>query len=122
MVRHGGRLSCRQSTVDSRIAECHASIHPDGGPALVVTVSLVRGAAAITLLAAPRSAAELRDWLIQLETRNGPGTQRQQHGQQTWQWVRHNTMIRLTTRLEGGQRVASVSLVDGPLLDGLSTP
>jgi hypothetical protein len=34
------------------------------------------------------------------------------------QWVRSQQMIRLTWRVENNQKVASVSLVDGPVLDG----
>ncbi|HWN18450.1 MAG TPA: hypothetical protein VNO19_05990, partial [Gemmatimonadales bacterium] len=34
------------------------------------------------------------------------------------QWVRRGRMIRLTWRLERGEKVASVSLVDGHVLDG----
>jgi hypothetical protein len=34
------------------------------------------------------------------------------------QWVRRGRMLRLTWRLERGEKVASVSLVDGRVLDG----
>jgi hypothetical protein len=33
------------------------------------------------------------------------------------QWVRRGRMLRLTWRMERGQKVASVSLVDGRVLD-----
>jgi hypothetical protein len=34
------------------------------------------------------------------------------------QWVRRGRMIRLTWRLERGEKIVSVSLVDGHVLDG----
>jgi hypothetical protein len=37
--------------------------------------------------------------------------------QRMLQWVRRGRMIRLTWRMEGGAQVASVSLVDGRVLD-----
>jgi hypothetical protein len=94
--------------------------HPEGEPALTVTGSLVDGSAAVLLLAAPVDEARLRRWVTDLSTRYGEVSPRARHGQLTWQWVRQRRMIRLTTRTEGETRMVSVSLVDGPLLDGLN--
>jgi len=94
--------------------------HPKGEPTLTVTGSLVEGSAAVLLLAAPMDEARLRRWVADLSTRYGEVTPRAANGQLTWQWVRQRRMIRLTTRIEGEGRMVSVSLVDGPLLDGLN--
>jgi hypothetical protein len=61
----------------------------------------------------------MAQWLADLSARYGTVEPRRTQGQATWQWVRQRQMIRLTTRLENGHRVVSVSLMDGPLLDGL---
>jgi hypothetical protein len=84
-----------------------------------VTGSLISGAAAILLLSAPAPDAEVSQWIADLSARYGQVDPHRAQGQETWQWVRRRQMIRLTTRLEQGRRVVSVSLVDGPLLDGL---
>jgi hypothetical protein len=84
-----------------------------------LTGSLISGAAAILLLSAPAPDAEVSQWIADLSARYGQVDPHRAQGQETWQWVRRRQMIRLTTRLEQGRRVVSVSLVDGPLLDGL---
>lgn len=84
-----------------------------------MTGSLISGAAAILLLTAPAPDAEVSQWIAELSARYGQVEPHRAQGQETWQWVRRRQMIRLTTRLEQGRRVVSVSLVDGPLLDGL---
>jgi hypothetical protein len=61
----------------------------------------------------------MAQWLVDLSTRFGTVEPRRTQGQETWQWVRQRQMIRLTTRMENGHRIVSVSLMDGPLLDGL---
>jgi hypothetical protein len=83
---------------------------------------MVRGAMAVMLLSAPITDADLQRWLDRLASRYGPAAARAAHGQQTRQWIRRNTMLRVTSRREAGRMVASVSLVDGALLDGLNTP
>ena len=41
-----------------------------------------------------------------------------QGGQWMLQWIRRGRMLRLTWRAESGGKIASVSLVDGRVLDG----
>lgn len=89
---------------------------------LSVTASMVRDALGVMLLSAPVGDADLRRWLGGFAARYGAVMPRASNGQETWQWVRRNTMLRVTTRREAGRRVASVSLVDGTLLDGLNRP
>jgi len=105
--------------VDDRFTECHGSVRGPSGDSLSVTGSLISGAAAIILLSAPISDAEASQWVAELMGRYGQVEPRRTQGQESWQWVRRRQMIRLTTRLEDGRRLVSVSLIDGPLLDGL---
>jgi hypothetical protein len=107
--------------VDPRIADCRGSLRIGGGQRLSVTGSLVSGETAILLLAGPTTAEQVSRWRLELATKYGDAPVRTEHGQQSWQWIRRQRMIRLTSRTEAGERVASVSLVDGPLLDNLDT-
>jgi hypothetical protein len=79
----------------------------------------VDGRAAVLLVHGPVGEEGLARWRDELDNRYGSVPAKHERGQDSWQWVRRNTMLRLTTRREGSARVASVSLVDGSLLDGL---
>jgi hypothetical protein len=61
---------------------------------------------------------QLEHWRGVLQNQYGRVGTRVQGRQSMLQWVRRGRMIRLTWRLEGGAKVASVSLVDGHVLDG----
>lgn len=118
----GGRWSCRRSTMDARFSECQGRVAPEGEPALVLIASLVRDSVAVLLLSGTVRETDLQRWQAELDRRIGPATTRQSQGQTIRQWIRSRRMIRITARTEGGTRVASVSLVDGVLLDGLEEP
>jgi hypothetical protein len=105
--------------VDPRIAECWGEIRTPGDGPLTLRASLVEGAVAVLLISGPVGDAGVARWRDRLAARYGSVPARREHGQESWQWVRRSRMIRLTTRREDGTRIASVSLVDGPLLDGL---
>jgi len=117
----GAPLAC-QATRQPRIQACSAVL-PDSlaGPR-TVTLSLVDGRAGIVLVAGPASAETIADWHAGLVDRYGAVAVSRQPGQESFQWVRRNQMLRLTVRRESGGLVASVSLVDGALLDGLPSP
>ncbi len=117
----GASLAC-QPTRQPRIHACSAQLRdPVTGPR-TVTVSLVDGRAGIVLVAGPASAQTIADWHAALVDRYGAVGVSRQPGQESFQWVRRNQMLRLTVRRETGGLVASVSLVDGALLDGLPPP
>lgn len=117
----GGALRC-QSTSEPRIHACDGTIpDPDAG-ALRVTVSLVDGHLGVALVAAPLAAEQISDWHDQLSRRYGDVAPRRSPGQESFQWIRDRRMIRLTVRRETTGLQASVSLVDGRLLDGLPPP
>ena len=71
----------------------------------------------VLTLSGPVNAAQLTDWKDTLENRFGSVGARVQGTQWMMQWVRQGRMLRLTWRIEKSQKLASVSLVDGRLLD-----
>ena len=114
-----GSWRCAASTVDPRFAECRGALVTAAGSRLTVIASLIGGQAAILLLSAPIPEAEASQWIADLGRRFGAVEPRRTQGLDTWQWVRQRRMIRVTIRRERGVPAISVSLVDGPLLDGL---
>lgn len=116
----GGSWRCAASR-DPRITDCRGTMPSEAG-ILSLIASFVDGRLAIMLLAGPVDRKVLAVWREGLQTTYGSVTPRTDHGQETWQWIRQRQMLRLTTRREAGTQVASVSLIDGPLLDGLAAP
>jgi len=82
-----------------------------------VWVSAVDSLAGVMTLSGTVDSSQIEGWRQILQERYGPVAARVQGSQRMLQWVRSGRMIRLTWRLEGGQKVASVSLVDGHVLD-----
>jgi hypothetical protein len=119
VTRLAGGWRCAASSVDPRFTECRGTVRSPAGAELALTGSLVSGRLAILLLSAPVSDAEAAGWVVDLATRYGRVEPVHRQGLETWQWVRRRQMIRITAGNDQGQRVVSVSLVDGPLLDGL---
>jgi hypothetical protein len=117
-----GRWACDRSKQDGRFFECRGRIAPPGEPVLAVTGSLINDTLAILLVSGTVSDADLQRWEAGLAAVVGPPSLKRANGQLTWQWVKRRKMIRITTRVEGTTRVASVSLVDGIVLDNLDRP
>lgn len=117
----GATLQC-QPTREPRLTACTASLTAAGGPALTVTLSLVDDRVGIALLAGPASPDRIARWYEALTASYGEAPVRRRGAQESFQWIQHRQMLRLTVRREGGGLVASVSLIDGPLLDGLPRP
>ena len=115
----GGKWSCKSSKVDSRFSECRGTINADGGGQFQLTGSVVKGTTAVLLISGPVDDTELNRWVEELSTKYGKVTARLANTQAMWQWVRERRMIRVTTRIERSNRIASVSLVDGVTLDSL---
>ena len=115
----GSRLHCRRSRVDTRVSECRAALHqPQLGGPVELWVSAMDSLAGVITLSGVLAPGRLEQWREVLETRYGRVGSRSQGAQSMLQWVRRGRMIRLTWRLERGEDVASVSLVDGHVLDG----
>ena len=114
----GGKMRCRRSRVDLRVHECRAALNPEhpGGP-VALWVSAIDSVAGVITISAAVSPGQLEYWREGLEARYGRVGARVQGVQWMLQWVRRGRMLRLTWRLERGGKVASVSLVDGRVLD-----
>ncbi|HKT60985.1 MAG TPA: hypothetical protein VJQ46_13120 [Gemmatimonadales bacterium] len=114
----GGRLRCDRAKADRHVMECRAALsHPLLGGPLKLWVSAMDSVAGIITLSSDVTADQLDRWRASIERRYGKVDARVQGTQRMMQWVRHGRMLRLTWRIENGQRTASVSLVDGPVLD-----
>jgi hypothetical protein len=115
----GGEWRCASSRVDGRFSECRGTIQPDGMGELNVIGSIINGTTAVLLIEGTVDDVELTRWVDELTSRFGNVSARLANGQAMWQWTRQRHMIRVTTRIEQGVRIVSVSLVDGPVLDAL---
>jgi hypothetical protein len=117
---HGGpQLRCRQSRVDPRVHECRGSLRHEGfGGTVALWVSAMDTLAGVMMLSAAVETDQLARWRTLLEEKYGAVGTKVQGSQSMLQWVRRGRMLRLTWRVERGRKVASVSLVDGRVLDG----
>jgi hypothetical protein len=119
-LRNGtrGALRCRQSKADQRVSECRASLRgAEGEPPVELWISAIDSLAGVMTLSAKVDSAQLDSWRGALEDRYGKVATKVQGSQRMLQWVRQGRMIRLTWRTEKRSQVASVSLVDGRVLD-----
>jgi hypothetical protein len=115
----GGRLRCRRSKVDSRVHECRGVLEDRAlGRSMDLWISAMDSLAGIMTLSTTVAPGQLELWRESLEGQYGRVGPRVQGTQSMLQWVRRGRMMRLTWRLERGERVASVSLIDGHVLDG----
>jgi len=114
----GGRLHCDRAKADRRVSECRASITDvELGERVNLWVSAIDSVAGVVTLSGPVEAGQLDRWRQAIERRYGRVDATVQGSQWMMQWVRRGRMLRLTWRVERGQKVASVSLVDGRVLD-----
>lgn len=116
----GTRLRCTRAKSDARVTECRAVVRDPtlGGPVDLWLSALDSVASVITLSGGIR-ADQLDGWRHSIERRYGRVHAQVQGTQWMMQWVRRGRMLRLTWRVEHGAKVASVSLVDGRVLDQL---
>jgi len=113
-----GRLRCDRAKVDRRVTECRAIVNdPELGGAVNLWVSAVDSVASVITLSSGVGADQLDQWRETIERRYGRVNATVQGSQWMMQWVRRGRMLRLTWRIERGEKVASVSLVDGRVLD-----
>jgi hypothetical protein len=114
----GAPLRCRRSKVDPRVSECRAKLtDPALSGVADIWVSAIDSAAGIITISGAVLPERLELWRQALRERYGMVGTRVQGSQSMLQWVRRGRMMRLTWRLEGSGKVASVSLVDGRVLD-----
>lgn len=114
----GSRLTCERARGDRRVSECRGVVRaPKLGGRVRLWISAVDSVASIITLSANVETAQLDGWRRDIERRYGRVGAHAQGSQWMMQWVRRGRMLRLTWRMERGQKIASVSLVDGRVLD-----
>jgi hypothetical protein len=114
----GTKLRCDHAKADTHVAECRAIVgDPDLGGPVNLWMSAIDSVSGVMTLSADVSADQLDSWRAQLEKSYGRVGAQVQGNQWMMQWVRRGRMIRLTWRTEKGNRTASVSLIDGHVLD-----
>ena len=114
----GGRLRCERAKADRRVSECRAAVSDvELGERVNLWVSAIDSVASVITLSSTVSAGQLDRWRRTIERRYGRVDATVQGSQWMMQWVRQGRMLRLTWRIERGEKVASVSLVDGRVLD-----
>jgi hypothetical protein len=114
----GGRLRCDRAKRDRRVSECRSTVRDSAmGGAVKVWVSAIDSVAGVITLSAGVAGETLDRWRQRIEARYGRVGAKAQGTQWMMQWVRRGRMLRLTWRTDRGERTASVSLVDGRVLD-----
>ena len=114
----GGSLHCSRAKADSHVLECRATMTDSDLEAPVdLWLSAVDSVSSVLTLAGTLDGKQLDRWREALVSRYGPVDAKVQGNQWMMQWVRHGRMLRLTWRLQGNEKLASVSLTDGQVLD-----
>ncbi len=117
----GGSFRCG-ATTEPRLRACSGTIpDPDAG-VLSVTASMVDGEVGVALVSAILAPTRIGEWHAALTDRYGDAPVQRRPGQERFQWIVDRRMLRLTVRREAARLTASVSLVDGRLLDSLPAP
>lgn len=118
-VLRGDGLRCDRSRRDHAVQDCRGTVvDPASGRPLALWLSAIDSVSGILTLSSRVSGVELDSLKQGLERTYGVVDAKVQGGQWMLQWVRQGRMLRLTWRIEKGEKIASVSLVDGRVLDG----
>ncbi len=113
----GATLACDRSRADPRLLDCRALMRDSVGQHLDLWLSSVDSAVSILTLSTTLTDSALAVWRRALVHHYGQVNTQVQGPQRMMQWIRRNTMLRLTWRIENGAARTSLSLVDGTLLD-----
>lgn len=115
----GPSLECNRSRVDPRVRDCRTwFLDPITGDRVELWLATMDGLVGILTVSAPVSDLQLGTWRSSLVSAYGDVPVALQGSQRTLQWIRHRQMLRLTWRVRNERTTASVSLVDGPVVDG----
>jgi len=113
----GATLACDRSRADPRVLDCRALMRDSVGQHLDLWLSSVDSAVSILTLSTTLTDSALAVWRRALVHHYGQVSTQVQGPQRMMQWIRRNTMLRLTWRSGNGALEVSLSLVDGTLLD-----
>lgn len=115
----GGKgLHCLRSKRDRSVSDCRATVvDPASRRVVDLWLSAIDSSAGVMMISSPLTGVELDSWRSGLESAFGNVGANVQGPQWMLQWVRQGRMLRLTWRIENGKKVASVSLIDGRVLD-----
>lgn len=113
----GATLACDRSRADHRVLDCRALMRDSLGQHLDLWLSSVDSAVSVLTLSTALTDTALAAWRRALVRHYGTSAVQVQGSQRMMQWIRRNTMLRLTWRDDGGTNQVSLSLVDGTLLD-----
>ena len=114
-----GSVVCQRGSRDLRLGECRGGLPElDAGRSVDLWASMIDGRAAVLTLSARLPEARFARWREFLEGRYGVVPEKRQGPMRMLQWVRNGRMLRLSWRSKGRDLETSVSMVDGPLLDG----
>jgi hypothetical protein len=115
----GGHLRCDRAKADRRVTECRAVLtDADLGGPVNLWVSAIDSVAGVITLSSDLTGERLDRWRRRIESRYGRVGATVRGSERMMQWVRRGRMLRLTWRTDRGAKAASVSLVDGRVLDG----
>jgi len=115
----GPALRCREARRDTSLRECRGRLADSiSGRNVDLWLAAIDGASGILTLSGRVGREAVDQWRDTLVAHFGLVPVQVQGTQSMMQWVRRGRMLRLTWRVEGGVTIASVSLVDGPVLDG----
>jgi hypothetical protein len=117
----GNGLSCQRSKTAPRLQDCRATFRdPIANTPVSIWLAAIDSAAGVLTISATLPTADLIRWQDDLQATYGPAPTRVQGAQRMLQWIRGTQMLRLTWRASSGRAETSISLVDGPILDGWS--
>jgi len=117
----GTGLSCQQSKADRRLQECRATIaDPVANTPVSIWLAAIDSMTGVVTIFATLPTADFVRWRDEVEGVYGPQAATVQGAQGMAQWILGTQMLRLTWRSAPGRVETSISLVDGPVLDGWS--
>lgn len=115
----GPGLGCQRSQADRRLQDCRATItDPVLNTPVSIWLAAIDSLTGVVTVSATVQAADLLRWRDELEAVYGVRPATMDGPQGMVQWIRGTQMLRLTWRYAPGRIQASVSLVDGPVMDG----
>ena len=119
----GGALRCDRSRLDTRVNECRATLSmADVSGPVELWMSAIDSVSGVLTLAGNFAPDEFDALRARLERRFGQVNAQVQGPQWMMQWVNSGRMMRLTWRAQQGVKSASLSLVDGRVLDNWQAP